>query len=160
MSDTLQERRMTQFETKEYVGYGDYKFSNVEEFGYSFKEFVAGTPIPRQGAHINLYASGPFRGEKMDANMELVDHVQLLPGGRIELNIYGVLTDREGRRVFFHSTGVAELSSAGMLPLAENIYMHSNHAAYDWMNAKQFWANGVVDPRDMTLRVHVFSAGT
>jgi hypothetical protein len=94
----------------------------------------------------------------MEAEMQLVDHVQLLSGGRVELNIYGVLTDKEGRKTFFRSTGVAELASDGTLPLAENIYMHSNHSAYEWMNKKQFWANGVVDPRDMSLRVHVFAA--
>src|SRR5438445_427444 len=102
--------------------------------------FVSGKPIPAQGAHINMHASGPFRGETMEAEMELVDHVRFLPNGRLELNIYGVLTDKDGRRIFFQSTGVAEPSSDGTLPLAENIYMHSNHQAYEWMNTKQFWA--------------------
>ena len=62
---------MTQLKTKSYVGFGDYRFTRVEEFGYSFKEFVSGKPIPAQGAHINMYASGPFRGETMEAEMEL-----------------------------------------------------------------------------------------
>ncbi len=149
---------MTQLKTKSYVGFGDYHFTRVEEFGYSFKEFVSGKPIPAQGAHINMHASGPFRGETMEAEMVLVDHVRFLPNGRLELNIYGVLTDKDGKRIFFQSTGVAEPSSDGTLPLAENIYMHSNHQAYEWMNTKQFWANGVVDPKDMSLRVYVFAA--
>ena len=148
----------TQLKTKSYVGFGDYHFTHVEEFGYSFQEFVSGTPIPEQGAHINMYASGPFRGEMMEAEMQLVDHVRFLPNGRLELNIYGVLTDKDGKRILFQSTGVAEPSSDGTLPLAENIYMHSNHQPYEWMNTKQFWANGVVDPKDMSLRVHVFAA--
>jgi hypothetical protein len=149
---------MNQLKTKEYVGFGDYKFTSIEEFGYAFEEFTSGKPIPGPGAHINLYASGPFKGDRMEAEMQLVDHVHLLSGGRVELNIYGVLTDKEGRKTYFHSTGVAELASDGTLPLAENIYMHSNHSAYAWMNKRQFWANGVVDPRDMSLRVHVFAA--
>ena len=80
---------MTQLKTKSYVGFGDYHFTRVEEFGYSFKEFVSGKPIPAQGAHINMHASGPFRGETMEAEMKLVDHVRFLPNGRLELNIYG-----------------------------------------------------------------------
>jgi hypothetical protein len=149
---------MDQLNTKEYVGFGDYKFTSVEEFGYSFQEFVSGKEIPISGAHINLYASGPFHGERLDADMRLVDHVRLLPDGRVELNVYGVLTDNDGNSIFFHSTGVAERAGDGTLPLAENIHMHSNHDTHRWMNTKQFWANGVVDPRDMTLRVHVFAA--
>jgi hypothetical protein len=71
---------------------------------------------------------------------------------------YGVLTDKDAKRILVQSTGVAEPSSDGTLPLAENIYMHGNHQAYEWMNTKQFWANGLVDPKDMSLRVYVFAA--
>lgn len=149
---------MQQLNTQEYVGHGAYRFTKLDEFGFTFEDFITGVQVPEQGAHINLHASGRFRGARLDAEMQLTDYVRLLPNGRIELNVFGVLTDDAGRRVYFHSTGVAEPREDGLLQLAENIYMHSNHEAYAWMNTKQFWANGVVDPRDMSLRVTLFCA--
>lgn len=114
--------------------------TGIEEFGFSWTDFISGKPIPPEGARFDIAFAGRITGERIQGSVTGVDYLEVRGDGKLQLNLQATITTHDGERIKLTETGI---NDNGELRL--NMHFHTASERYHWLNKLQVWGVGNVD---------------
>ena len=134
-------------------------FTKVTEFGASLEAMLAGTtPIPPQGARIDVHFEGEAQG-KLAGKVSGVDYLWVRADGRFCLDIHATVETPDGQRIALRADGVATpRAGSPIVDLRENVELQTAASDYGWVNGAQIWAKGTVDLSKGQIQVDAYLA--
>lgn len=121
--------------------------TGMTDFGIDMQSVLSDPQaIPPEGVRIDGTFEGELTGPKLKGKIAGTDYMLLRGDGVGKLHVHAVITTDDGERIAFYADGIA-IPQAGSLivPLRENVTLHTAAPKYSWVNRLQFWATGETD---------------
>lgn len=131
--------------------------TGATEFGIGLEPIMHGN-IPAGGARFDIAFAGSLNGQ-VNGRLEGVDHLYVRADGKMELNLRGVVTLDDGRKVAFRGVGVGRLRpNSPLLDFEEGpVELFSSHEDLVWMNTRYFRGHGSANLGTGEIEVTVFA---
>lgn len=130
--------------------------TGVTDFGVPLQQALAGD-IPPQGARIDVAFEGPVRG-LLEGTLKGVDYLRFRADGRAELDLHGVITLTDGRRLAWSAEGLAlPRAGAPIVDITELIRVDSAHRDLTWTHTRAITAQGEVNLATGTITVTAYA---
>jgi len=134
-------------------------FTEIDEFGVSFNDLIAGKIAPPpEGARFDVHFEAELKGPKLRGTGKGIDHLNMRADGRVDLHIHAKFQTPEGAKIAFFADGVGTLGADGIVQLRENVVLKSNDKRYGWVNQIQIWATGTANLNTGEIRVSGYRA--
>jgi hypothetical protein len=133
---------------KELLFEEDVSLTGITDYGFTWKDFMDGVPVPEQGARFDIAFEGAISGDKLSGRIYGIDYLEVRADGKMIINLHAGLVTSQGERINVTETGI---NRNGDLRL--NIHFHTGVKQYVWLNQVQVWAIGKVDFN--TGKVHI-----
>ena len=132
----------------------DVNITGLTDFGITLQSILAGeAQVPPQGVRINVAFDGRGTG-RLAGRVSGVDYVNIRADGRFELNIHGVIETDDGHRIALAADGVSvHREGDPVADLRENVRLTTASEKYAWVNSRQVWGVGTVNP--VEGKVHI-----
>ncbi len=122
----------------------DMNVTKAEDTGISLQQILSGTPIPKEGARIDVYFEGIISG-RVNGHISGIDYIDIRADGRMSLNIFARVETSDGAHIAVKATGVAISNGDGTAQINENVQMITNAEKYVWVNTHQVWSVGTMN---------------
>ena len=135
----------------------DLDITGVTDYGVSLPDILGGkTPIPAQGARFDVAFAGRGTGRLAGA-VRGVDYLLMRADGHVDLDIRATIETDDGCRIALSADGVG-LRQPGdpVVSLRENVRLTTAVEKYAWVNARQIWAAGTVNPATGKIHIDAF----
>ena len=133
------------------------RLTRITDYGIPLRAVLAGeVPPPPSGLRVDIEFEAEVHG-RLAGNLRGVDYLTVHADGRMELDIKGLITTRDGAHIALSASGVAlPQPRTSRSLLRENVRLFTSSAEYAWVNPLQIWATGSADPSTGDLHVQGF----
>lgn len=115
--------------------------TDVVGYGFSMQDLVEGVkPIPREGAHYDIYFEGQLTGNGINGKISGIDYLEVRADRRFLLNLHARITTDDGANIKVIETGT---NDQGDLKL--HMTFCTSDERYTWLNKQQVFGIGNVD---------------
>jgi len=135
----------------------DVNVTGMTDFGVTLQSILSGeTPIPPQGARIDVAFDGPATG-RLSGRVSGIDHLSIRADGRLNLDIRAVIETDDGHRIALSADGVSTpRPDSPVGELFENVTLTTASEKYAWVNSRQIWGVGTVNLEEGKVHIDGF----
>lgn len=148
------------FPVENLVYRADVVVSSIEGFGVSPEDIagmIAGTvEVPAEGLRIDMDFSGTVNG-RINGTLNGTDHLTINPGGRMDLDIRGVIETDDGHKIALSAIGTAVLQDGeNTFDITERASLSTSAEPYLWVNDVFILGGGPFDSVNSSLNLQLF----
>ena len=136
------------------------QFTGIVEYGVSLEAISSGEiPPPLAGARFDQRFTGTLTGPVLTGEINGIDHLYVSADSRFQLHIHASIQTDDGHNISFESQGVTFLDEETReTQLRAAVSLFTSSPGYRWLNQRQIWAVGTLDPVKGKAFVRAYAA--